>query len=137
MQKKYRSVIITENIIKNIDWMQVISVIWTVVLLPVITYMGTQITNYAKTKKTDKYTAILQTNVMNACKDVYETMVKDIKGTKAWTKEKQNEVKTIAKQKAIYALSNSVYEYLKASNEDFQEYLDGLIGTALYDLKNT
>ncbi len=125
-----------ETIIKNIDWMQVISAIWTVVLLPVITYIGTQISNYTNSKKIDRYTDILYENVLKSVKDVYETIVKDIKGTDAWTAEKKNEVKEIAKTKAVQALSNSAYEILKAANTDFNEYLDGLIGTALYDLKN-
>lgn len=125
-----------ENVIKNIDWMQVISVVWTAVLLPVITYVGTQISNYAKSKRIDTYTDILYKNVVSSVKDVYETIVKDMKGSDDWTEEKKYEVKEIAKTKAIQALSNSAYEILKAANGDFNEYLDGLIGTALYDLKN-
>lgn len=124
-----------ENVIKNIDWMQVISVVWTAVLLPVITYVGTQISNYAKSKRIDTYTDILYKNVVSSVKDVYETIVKDMKGSDDWTEEKKYEVKEIAKTKAIQALSNSAYEILKAANGDFNEYLDGLIGTALYDLK--
>ena len=69
-------------------------------------------------------------------KDVYETTVKDIKGTEDWTPEKQNEVKELAKTKAIQALSNSAYQILKAANNDFSAWLDSLVGTALYDLKN-
>ncbi|MCM1399921.1 MAG: hypothetical protein NC225_10635 [Clostridium sp.] len=125
-----------ENIIENIDWMQVISVVWTVVLLPVLTYVGTQIRSYVQSKRIDKYTDILYKNVVNAVKDVYETVVKDMKGSDEWTKEKQDEVKELAKTKAVQALSNSAYEILKTANGDFNEYLDGLIGTALYDLKN-
>lgn len=125
-----------KDVLQNIDWIQVISVIWTVVLLPIITYIGTQIRNYTKAKQIDKYTDILYQNVINAVKDVYETVVKDIKGTSDWTIEKQNEVKVIAKTKAINALSSSAYQILKTTNEDFDEYLDSLIGTALYDLKN-
>ena len=109
---------------------------WTVVLLPIITYIGTQIANYVKAKQIDKYTDILYQNVSDAVKDVYETVVKDIKGTSEWTSEKQNEVKTIAKAKALNALSSSAYQILKTANEDFDEYLDSLIGTVLYDLKN-
>ena len=73
---------------------------------------------------------------MDAVKDVYETTVKDIKGTDEWTDEKKNEVKEVAKTKAINALTTSAYQILKSANEDFEDYLDGLIGTALYDLKN-
>ena len=124
------------EVLKNIDWTQVIYTIWTIVLLPVITYIGTQIGNYAKAKQIDKYTNILYMNVVDAVKDVYETVVKDVKGTTNWTEEKQSEVKNIAKTKAINSLTASAYQILKTANEDFEEYLDSLIGTALYDLKN-
>ena len=125
-----------EDVLKSIDWMQIISVIWSVVLLPIITYVGTQIASYVKSKQIDKYTDILYQNVVDAVKDVYETTVKDIKGGNAWTKEKQNEVKELAKTKAIHALTTSAYQILKTANDDFDDYLDSLIGTALYDLKN-
>ena len=125
-----------KEVLQNIDYTQVIYTLWTVVLLPIITYIGTQVGNYAKAKRIDKYTDILYQNVVDAVKDVYETTVKDIKGTDEWTDEKKNEVKEVAKTKAINALTTSAYQILKSANEDFEEYLDGLIGTALYDLKN-
>ena len=126
------------QVLKNIDWTQIIYTIWTVVLLPIITLVGTQAGDYVKAKRIDKYTDILYQNVLDSVKDVYETIVKDIKcNTDLWTPEKQNQVKEIAKNKAINALTTSAYQVLKAANEDFDEYLDGLIGTALYDLKNT
>lgn len=125
-----------KEVLQNIDYSQVIYTLWTVVLLPIITYIGTQVGNYVKAKRIDKYTNILYQNVVDAVKDVYETTVKDIKGTDEWTDEKKNEVKEVAKTKAINALTTSAYQILKSANEDFEEYLDGLIGTALYDLKN-
>ena len=125
-----------KEVLQNIDYTQVIYTLWTVVLLPIITYIGTQVGNYAKAKRIDKYTNILYQNVVDAVKDVYETTVKDIKGTDEWTDGKKNEVKEVAKTKAINALTTSAYQILKSANEDFEEYLDGLIGTALYDLKN-
>ena len=124
------------EVLQNIDYTQLIYTLWTVVLLPIITYIGTQVGNYAKAKRIDKYTDILYQNVVDAVKDVYETTVKDIKGTDEWTDEKKNEVKEVAKTKAINALTTSAYQILKSANEDFEDYLDGLIGTALYDLKN-
>ena len=126
-----------KEVLINIEWNQVISTLWTVVLLPVITYIGAQINTYAKEKKIDKYTNILYENVVKAVKDVYETVVKDIKGNdNLWTLEKQDEVKELAKQKAVAALTTSAYQALKTANDDFDEYLDSLIGTALYDVKN-
>ncbi len=123
------------EVLKNLDWNQVIYTIWTVVLLPVITYIGAQINEYAKAKRIDKYTDILYENVKKAVKDVYETVVKDIKFTDSWTQEKMDEAKELAKAKAISALTNSAYQALKAANNEFDEYLDSLVGTALYDVK--
>lgn len=116
----------------NLDWMTLLSAIWTVILVPI----GTQIYKYLKTKKLDKYALILYREVKNAVKSVYETEVKDIKGTDAWTEDKMNEVKEIAKQKAIQALNQSVYKCLKEANSDFEDYLSSLIETSLYDLKH-
>lgn len=126
------------EVLKSIDWNQVIYTMWTLVLLPVITYLGTQINEYMKAKRIDKYTNILYHNVLDAVKDVYETVVKDIKwNSELWTEDKQNEVKELAKSKAIAALTTSAYQVLKTANTDFDEYLDSLIGTALYDVKNS
>lgn len=121
-----------KEFLANLDWMTLLSAIWTVILVPI----GTQIYKYLKTKKLDKYALILYREVKNAVKSVYETEVKDIKGTDAWTEDKMNEVKEIAKQKAIQALNQSVYKCLKEANSDFEDYLDSLITTSLYDLKH-
>ena len=121
-----------KEFLASLDWMTLLSAIWTVILVPI----GTQIYKYMKTKKLDKYALILYREVKNAVKSVYETEVKDIKGTDAWTEDKMNEVKEIAKQKAIQALNQSVYKCLKEANSDFEDYLDSLITTSLYDLKH-
>ena len=123
------------EILKGIDWNHVIYTIWTVILLPIITYIGTQINAYAKEKRIDKYTDILYKNVLNAVKDVYETVVTNTKGTESWNDEMKESVKELAKNKVVSALTTSVYQSLKAANADFDEYLDSLIGTALYELK--
>ena len=89
-----------------------------------------------QSKKLDKYGVILYEEVKKAVKSVYETSVKDIKGTDDWTPEKQEEIKELAKTKAIQALNSVVYRSLKEANTDFNDYLDSLIGTALYDVKH-
>lgn len=121
-----------ETILQNIDWMTLFTAIWTIILVPI----GTQIYKWLETKKLDKYAFILYTEVTKAVKSVYETTVKDIKGTGEWTEEKQTEVKELAKTKTIQALSNIVYKTLKEANSDFDNYLDSLIGAALYDVKH-
>lgn len=121
-----------ENLLQNIDWMALVTAIWTIVLVPI----GKQIYNWLKSKKLDKYASILYEEVVKAVKSVYETSVKDLKGTADWTDEKKEEVKELAKNKAVQALSTIAYKTLKEANTDFDEYLDSLIGTALYDIKN-
>lgn len=121
-----------KEVFQNIDWMALLSAIYTIVLVPILT----KLYSYLKDKKLDKYADILYTEVKKAVKSVYETEVKDIKGTADWTPEKQAEVKAVAKEKAIQALNTIVYKTLKEANTDFDEYLDSLIGTALYDVKH-
>lgn len=126
-----------KELLLSLDWNTLITTLWTVVLLPVITYIGAEIKNTTEALKIDKYTEILQKNVSEAVKDVYQTIVCDIKNTDEWTEEKQKEVKEICKQKVLSALSNSVYSCLKKSNQDFEEYLDILIESKVYDVKKT
>lgn len=121
-----------KEILQTIDWMSLISAIWTIVLVPI----EKQIYDWLKSKKLDKYASILYDEVVKAVKSVYETTVKDLKGTEGWDEETKECVKELAKDKAIQALSSIAYKSLKEANEDFEEYLDSLIGTALYDVKN-
>lgn len=124
------------EVLQNIDIMEVLTTIWTVVLVPILSYIGSQVYTWLKAKKLDKYGVILYNEVVKAIKCVYETEVKDIKKTEDWTQEKQNEVKELAKTKAVQALSSSAYKCLKEANSDFDQWLDSLVGTALYDVKH-
>jgi len=126
-----------EQLLQTIEWAEVIpallSIIWTSILVPI----GKQIYDELKARKLDNYATIFYDEIVKAVKSVYETTVKDIKGDpELWTDEKMEEVKEIAKNKAIQALSSIAYKTLKEANSDFEEYLDSLIGTALYDVKN-
>lgn len=121
-----------KEVFQNINWLELLSAIWTIVLVPILT----KLYSCLKDKKLDKYADILYVEVKKAVKSVYETEVKDIKGTADWTPEKQAEVKAVAKEKAIQALNTIVYKSLKEANSDFDDYLDSLIGTALYDVKH-
>ena len=121
------------EILQNIDWMSLICTIWTIVFVPI----GKAIYDWLKSKKLDKYANILYDEVVKAVKSVQEVYVKDLKGKPdAWTDDKKLEIKELAKNKVIQALSSVVLKSLKEANEDFNEYLDSLIGTALFDIKN-
>lgn len=124
------------EVLQNINIMEVLSTIWTVVLVPILGYAWKQSYSWLETKKLDKYATILYAEVVKSVKSVYEVEVKDIKKTADWTPEKQNEVKELAKTKACQALSTVIYRCLKEANSDFEDYLDSLVGTALFDIKN-
>lgn len=118
-----------------LNYEQIIITIWTVVILPVITYAWNQLNEYAKTKKLDKYTELLKNGIEDAVKDVQSTFVEKIKNTKEWNEDTKKEALELAKSKAIYALSDSAYKLLKMANEDFDQYLTTLIESKLYDLR--
>lgn len=123
-----------EQILQNIDidWIALFSAIWTIILVPI----GKQIYDWFKSKKLDGYAVILYEEVVKAVKSIQEVYVNDLKGTDGWTEDKQNELKELAKDKATQALSSIAFRALKEANEDFEDYLDSLIGTALFDVKN-
>lgn len=124
------------EVLQNINIMELLSAIWTVVLVPILGYAWRQAYSWLETKKLDKYASILYEEVVKSVKCVYEVEVKDIKKTADWTSEKQEEVKELAKTKVCQALSTSIYRSLKEANSDFEDYLDSLVGTALFDIKN-
>ena len=124
-----------KEILTNLDYQEVIITVWTVIILPILTYAGTQINDWLKAKKLDKYTNILKENVEIAIKDVQANFVDELKGTEKWTDESKELALQMAKDKAIYALSDSIYKALLLANADFEDYLTTLIESKLYDLK--
>lgn len=124
------------EVLQNINIMEVLSTIWTLVLVPILGYAWKQTYSWSEAKRLDKYASILYEEVVKSVKCVYEVEVKDIKKTADWTPERQEEVKELAKTKACQALSTSIYRCLKEANSDFEDYLDSLVGTALFDIKN-
>lgn len=125
-----------KDILSNLDWATVLGVIWTAIILPVGTKILTSINKWLEARKLDKYGQILYDEVKKAVKAVYESVVKDIKGTDDWTDEKMVEVRELAKNKILQALPMIVYKTLNEVNSDFYDYLDSLIDTALYDEKH-
>lgn len=125
-----------KDILNSLDWDAILSVIWTAIILPIGTKILASVYRWLEAKKLDKYGKTLYDEVKKAVKAVYESVVKDIKGTDGWTKDKMNEVKELAKTKTLEALPTIVYKVLSEANEDFDAYLNSLIYTALYDVKH-
>ena len=125
-----------KDILSSLDWTTILGVIWTAIILPIGTKILTSVNRWLEARKLDKYGQILYEEVKKAVKAVYESVVKDIKGTDEWTEDKMNEVRELAKTKILQALPTIVYKVLSEANEDFGDYLDSLIDTALYEAKH-
>lgn len=125
-----------KDILNSLDWATILGVIWTAIILPIGTKILTSVNRWLEARKLDKYGQILYDEVKKVVKAVYESVVKDIKGTDEWTEDKMDEVRELAKTKILQALPTIVYKVLSEANEDFGDYLDSLIDTALYDIKH-
>ena len=125
-----------KDILNSLDWATILGVIWTAIILPIGTKILTSVNRWLEARKLDKYGQILYEEVKKAVKSVYESIVKDIKGTDNWTEGKMVEVRELAKTKILQALPTIAYRVLSEANEDFSDYLDSLIDTALYDVKH-
>lgn len=125
-----------KDVLSSLDWATILGVIWTAIILPIGTKILTTVNKWLEARKLDKYGQILYEEVKKAVKSVYESVVKDIKGTDDWTEEKMVEVRELAKTKILQALPMIIYKTLNEANSDFYDYLDSLIDTALYDEKH-
>lgn len=125
-----------EELLQNIDWLQVLGVVWSVILLPIINYAKNRFEEWARERKLEKYSALLLAGVDQAVKDLYTTVVEDIKGTDEWTPEKQQEILEMAKKKVIISLTSIGYNVLQEASEDVDAYIEMLIQAKLYDLKH-
>ena len=124
-----------DNFWSNLDWGTLLTTVWTVILLPLATVIGTKINAIAKANKIEKYTNMLYTAAETVVKDLQDSVVKDIKGTDEWTDEKIEEIRQKAIDKAIASMSYEGYKILKEANSDFDTWVDSIIRAKLYDLK--
>lgn len=124
-----------DNFWSSLDWGTLLTTIWTVILLPLATVIGTKINAIAKANKIEKYTNMLYTAAETVVKDLQDSVVKDIKGTDEWTDEKIEEIRQKAIDKAIASMSYEGYKILKEANSDFDTWVDSIIRAKLYDLK--
>ena len=119
----------------SLDWAAIISVIWTVVLLPIITTIGKKINDKFKMQKIEKYTNMLYEAAEIVVRDIQQSIVDNIKNTDEWTEEKIEEIRKLAINKAIASMSYEGYKILKEANSDLDSWIDSIIKAKLYDMK--
>jgi len=125
-----------KNVTDYINYSEILSTIWTIIFIPILTWTVNAIGNNVKDRKIDQYQKILYVEVKKSVKSVYENYVKHIKGTDQWTDESKQYVEDLAKTKTLQALPSKMIKALKDANPDLDSYIHSLIHTALYDLKH-
>lgn len=120
----------------SLDWAAIISVIWTAVLLPIISTIGKKINDKFKMQKVEKYTDMLYEAAEIVVRDIQQSIVDNIKNTDEWTEEKIEEIRKLAINKAIASMSYEGYKILKEANLDLDSWIDSIIKAKLYDMKN-
>ena len=120
----------------SLDWAAIISVIWTAVLLPIITTIGKKINDKFKMQKIEKYTDMLYEAAEIVVRDIQQSIVDNIKNTDEWTEENIEEIRKLAINKAIASMSYEGYKILKEANSDLDIWIDSIIKAKLYDMKN-
>ena len=117
----------------------VISVVVSSVLIPLITYLGLKLSTYLKTKtKNEKLQKLLESaidSVSLAVASIMQTYVKGLKASGNFTKEAQIEAFNKAKEKALQLINEEGKNAIKTLYGDFNEWLEAQIEAKVQELK--
>ena len=107
--------------------LNILSVVVTAVILPLISYAGTKLVSYLNSKiQNEKIKDLLAQAtlvVTNAVRAVFQTYVDSLKKSGNFGKEAQIEALNKAKEIALAQLSEDVKEYIKSNFGDINSWL--------------
>ena len=119
--------------------LNIISVIVSSILIPLITYLGLKLSTYLKTKTNN---AKLQTMIDSAINSVAlsvacisQTFVDSLKASGNFTKEAQNQAFKMAKEKALQLINEEGKNAIKTLYGDFNEWLEAQIEAKVQETK--
>lgn len=124
-----------KEFLATLDWDLIIKAIWTLFLVPCLGLLKSKVDEWAKQNKIESYVHMLETSAYHVVRDLQDTVVKEIKGTDEWTEEKIDEISQLALDKTIEGLTNEAYQFLLTVNADFYDYVNTVIKSKLYELK--
>ena len=120
--------------------LNVLSVVVTAIILPLISLAGTKLIGWLSTKiKNEKANNILETAtniVINAVKSVFQTYVDSLKKEGKFDKESQLVALNKAKDVAISQMSEDVKEFIKNNYGNLDAWLNTQIEATIDTLKN-
>jgi len=120
--------------------LNIISVVVTAVIVPLISLLGTKlyqlINNKIKDEKAAKYLNDASTIVIDAVRTVFQTYVETLKNQGSFNKDAQIIALNKAKEIVMAQLSTDTQEYLKANFGDVGEWVSNKIEASINLLKN-
>lgn len=120
--------------------LNILSVVVTAVILPLISYAGTRLISYLNSKIKDEKARELLTQatgvVTNAVRAVFQTYVDSLKKSGNFGAEAQLEALNKAKEIALSQLSEEVKEYITTNYGDINNWLTTQIEATINLIKN-
>lgn len=121
--------------------LNVLSVLLTAVILPLISIAGTQLIKFINSKiknnELAKQLATATTIVTNAVRVVFQTYVDALKKSGSFDKEAQVEALTRAKNIALSQITEDTKSYIEDNYGDFNNWLTIQIESTIDSIKNS
>lgn len=120
--------------------LNIISVVVTAVILPLISYAGARLIAWLNAKIKDenaKQQLIVATDiVMNAVRSVFQTYVETLKKNGTFDKESQKVALIKAKDDALAQMSDEIKDYITKNYGDLETWITTKIESTINILKN-
>ena len=120
--------------------LNILSVVVTSIILPLLTYAGTRLIAYLNSKikdeKAKEFLSQATTVVTNAVRAVFQTYVESLKKNGNFGAEAQLEALNKAKDIALSQLSEEVKEYISKNYGDINNWLTTQIEATINLIKN-
>lgn len=120
--------------------LNIISVVVTVVILPLISYVGARLITWLNTKIKDenaKQQLTVATDIVtNAVRSVFQTYVEALKKNGTFDKESQKAALIKAKNDALAQMTDETKEYITKNYGNFETWIITQIESTINILKN-
>lgn len=120
--------------------LNIISVVVTAVILPLISYAGARLIAWLNAKIKDENAklqlAVATDIVMNAVRSVFQTYVETLKKNGTFDKESQKVALIKAKDDALAQMSDEIKDYITKNYGDLETWITTQIESTINILKN-
>ena len=120
--------------------LNILSVVVTAVVVPLISYLGFRLSQWLSTKIKDEKARVLLTNAINVVTDAvratFQTYVEALKKSGTFDKDAQIKAFTLAKDTALKQLSDESVQFISSNYGDIDNWLTTQIESAINQLKN-